>query len=49
MNFCDVIFKVLNCGNKISQFDLKSYYYVHFQTNTLWKDMDLHIHPTTMG
>ena len=27
--------KVLDCGIVVSEFELQSHYYVHFQTNTL--------------
>ena len=38
--------KVLGYGHKISEFEIQSYYYVHFRTNTLGKSMNLRNHPT---
>ena len=35
----DLMVKVLNCGVEVSEFELQSRYYVHFQTNTREKDM----------
>ena len=32
--------KVLDCGIVVSEFELQSRYYVHFQTNTLGKGMN---------
>ena len=40
-----VMAEVLNCGLEINEFELLSRYYVHFQTNTLGKDMNLLIPP----
>ena len=31
---------VLDCSNIVSEFELHSRYYVHFETNTLWKYMN---------
>ena len=36
----DYILKVLDCGRKVREFKLQSYYYVHFRTNRLGKDMN---------
>ena len=36
--------KVLDSSLKVSEFELQSYYYVHFQTNTLGKGMNPLIH-----
>ena len=35
----------MNCGIVVSEFVLKSCYYVHFQANTLGKDMNPPILP----
>ena len=35
-----VIVKVLDCRIIVSEFKLQSYYYIHFQTNTLGKGMN---------
>ena len=35
----------LNCDNSVSEIDLQSRYYVHFQTNTIRKGMNHSIHP----
>ena len=35
--------KVLDCGLKISEFELQLYYYVHFWTNVLEEGMNLFI------
>ena len=35
-----VFVKALDCGIVVSKFVLQSHYYVHFQTNTLGKDMN---------
>ena len=40
-----VIVKVLDCGIVVSEFELQLHYYVHFQTNTLGKGMNLLILP----
>ena len=37
---CGVIAKVLDSDLKISEFELQSDYYLHFQTNTLGKGMN---------
>ena len=34
-----IMAKVLACSLKVSEFKFQSCYYVHFQTNTLGKDM----------
>ena len=36
--------KTLDCGIVVSEFELQSRYYVHFRTNTLVKDMSLHVY-----
>ena len=36
-----VVAKVLDCGLEVNEFKLKSGSYVHFQTNTLGKGMNL--------
>ena len=41
-----VMVKVMDCGIVVSEFKLQSRYYVHFQTNTLGKDMNPLIFPT---
>ena len=33
----DVMAQVLNCDLEVSKFELQSFYYVHFRTNTLEK------------
>ena len=40
-----VMSKVLACGREISEFELQSHYYVHFQTNILEKVMNTIILP----
>ena len=35
-----VMAKVLDCGLKVSEFDLQSHYYVYFRINTLGKGMN---------
>ena len=35
-----VMVKALDCGTKVSEFELQSRYYVHFWTNTYGKGMD---------
>ena len=35
-----VMVKVLGCGIVVSEFELKSRYYVHFRTNTIWKGIN---------
>ena len=37
--------KVLDCSLELSKFELQSCYYVHFQTNTLEKDINSVIPP----
>ena len=32
--------KAMDCGIVVSEFELQLRYYVHFQTNTLGKDMN---------
>ena len=39
--FCGVMVKVMVCEIVVSEFEFQSRYYVHFQTNTLRKDMNL--------
>ena len=39
--YCDVMVKALDCGVEVNVLELQSRYYVHFQTNTLGKDMNL--------
>ena len=36
-----VMFKAMDCGIVVSEFELQSRYYIHFQTNTFGKDMNL--------
>ena len=36
----DIVANVLHCGIIVSDFILQLFYYVHFQTNTLEKDMN---------
>ena len=43
-----VVAKVLGCTLEVSEFDLFSYYYVHFQTYIFGKDMNFLI-PTNYG
>ena len=38
---CGVMVKAMDCRIVVSEFELQSCYYVHFQTNTLGKDMNL--------
>ena len=40
--------KVLDCSFEVGKFKPQLYYYIHFQTNTLWKGMNLLI-PPAMG
>ena len=42
---CGIMAKVLDCSLKASGFKLQLDFYVHFQTNTLGKDLNPHIHP----
>ena len=35
--------KVLDCDLKVSDFELQSCYYIHFQTNNLMKGMNIRI------
>ena len=42
------VVNVLNCKIVVSEFELKSRYYIHFRANTLGKDMNLLI-PPAMG
>ena len=35
-----IMTEVLRCGLKVSKSELKSHYYVHFQTNNLGEDMN---------
>ena len=35
-----LVVKAMDCGIVESEFELQSRYYVHFQTNTLGKDMN---------
>ena len=37
--------KMLDCDLKVSEFELQSHYYVHFQTNTLRKGINPLIFP----
>ena len=37
--------KELDCSFYLSEFELQSHYYVHFQSNTIGKGMDLFILP----
>ena len=39
--------KTMDSGIVISEFELQSYYYIHFQTNTLGKDTTPLILPAT--
>ena len=41
-----VMVKALDCTIVVSEFELQSHYYVHFQTNTLGKGMNLLILPS---
>ena len=36
-----VIVKALDCDLNVSEFELQSFFYVHFRTNTLEKSMNL--------
>ena len=36
----DIMVKVLNYGLKVNEFKLQLHYYIHFQTNTLGRDMN---------
>ena len=42
---CGVVAYVLDCDIIISKFKLQSCYYIHFQTNILWKGMNSLIPP----
>ena len=44
-SFRDVEANVLDCVLEVSEFEPQSRYYVHIQTNTLGKGMNLLIHP----
>ena len=37
--------KVLDSDPKVSEFELQSHYYVHFQTDSFWKGMNLFLLP----
>ena len=37
---CGVMVKAMDCRIVVSEFEIQSCYYVHFQTNTLGKGMD---------
>ena len=41
-----VMAKALDCRFEVSEFELQSRYYIHFQTNTLGRGMNLIIPPT---
>ena len=41
--------KVLDCSLEVSEFDLQSGYYVHFQASIFWKGMKPIIYPPAMG
>ena len=41
-----VMVKAMDCGIVVSEFELQSRYYIHFQTNTLGKGMNALILPT---
>ena len=38
--FRGVMFKAVNYGVLVNEFELQSYYYVHFRTNTVEKSMN---------
>ena len=40
---------VLNCGLKVSKFKLQSCHYIHFQTNSLGKGMNIFVHTPVIG
>ena len=40
-----VMVKALDCGIVLGESELHSHYFVHFQTNTLWKGMNPFIFP----
>ena len=42
-SLCGVLANVLDCDILVSEFELPSRYYVHFQINTLGKDMNPHM------
>ena len=44
----DVVANVLNYDIVVSEFEIHSYFYIHFQTNTFDKGMNLFIPFTTM-
>ena len=37
---CSVVANMLECDIIVNRSELQSQYYIHFQTNTLWKDMN---------
>ena len=39
-SLCDVMFKALDFGIVVREFELQSCNYIHFWTNTLWKGMN---------
>ena len=47
-NPCGVIGKVLDCCFEVDKFELQLGYYIHFQTDTLRKSLNLLI-PPSMG
>ena len=46
VNPCDIVANVLECDLIVSEFELQSRYYIHFQTNTLGKHIYPLIHPS---
>ena len=42
-----VVANMLNCGLKVSEFELQSRYYIHIQTNILEKGMNSFISAAT--
>ena len=44
-NLCGFMAKMQDCGLEISDFELLSPHYIHFQTDTLGKDMNHLISP----
>ena len=46
VNPCGVMVNGLDYNVVVSEFKLQFYYYIHFQTNALRKDLNSSIHPT---
>ena len=50
LSFCGIMAKVLDCGLKVSEFQLQFRYYILFQPSTFEKDMNiLYPYPLSYG